>query len=130
MATNGSLTAKQRRMIACLLTAASVQAAAKAAGVGERTAYRWMRQPEFMAELDAATKDAIAQTVRRLASLSVAATGVLGATMADGTRAERLRAANVTLGRLPQLAQLFALEERLATIEAALAAGGEHAKSE
>ncbi len=120
----GKLTPKQRRLIACLLTARSVQDAAKTAGVSERSAHRWLRDPAFHAELDAATKEAIAQTVRRLASLSVAATGVLAATMAEGTPAAKLRASHIALRSLPELAQLFALEERLAAVETALQVGG------
>lgn len=119
MAASGKVTPKQRQLIVALLTASSVAAAAKTASVAERTAYRWMTQPAFRAELDAATKDAIGAVVRRLASLSLAATSVLGSAMDKGTEAHKLKAAGVALGRLPQLAQLFALEDRLAALEAA-----------
>jgi phage terminase small subunit len=127
MATNGNLTARQRRLIGALMTSANVAAAAATAGIPERSAYRWMKQREFRAELDAATKDAIAQTVRRLASLSVAATGTLAGAMSDAPTSDRIRAAGIVLARLPQLAQLFALEDRLAAVEEVIARGDYHA---
>jgi hypothetical protein len=125
MADNGSpprgLTPKQRRAIAALMTAPTIGEAAKTAKVGERSLYRWLKEPAFMAELQAATRAAIDATVRRMATISVAATGTLASVMkdTDAPAGVRVRAADVILSRLPDWRELSALEERLAALEAA-----------
>jgi hypothetical protein len=128
MAGNGmagkALTARQRRAIQALMTATSVVEAAKSANVGERTLYRWLKDPLFAAELKAATKAAIDATIRRMATLSVAATGTLAKVMADAEAAAgvKVRAADVILSRLPDWRELAQLEERLAALEEAIGA--------
>jgi phage terminase small subunit len=126
MAGNGSLprelTPKQRRAVQALMTAPTIAEAAKTAGCGERSLFRWLKDPVFLAELQAATRAAIDVTVRRMATLSVAATGTLAKTMtdADTPAAVKVRAADVILSRLPDWRELTQLEERLAALEAAL----------
>ena len=53
-----ALTAKQRAFLAAYPTAATVTAAAKAAGVGRRTVYDWREQPAFAAAFDDAAEEA------------------------------------------------------------------------
>lgn len=51
MAENSILTARQRNAITALLTASTIGEAARMAGIGETTLYRWMREDaEFVAE--------------------------------------------------------------------------------
>ena len=46
------MTAKQIRFISELLQHGTVQAAIDATGISSSTAYKWMKDPEFRAELD------------------------------------------------------------------------------
>jgi len=43
----GELTRKQEELITCLLSLPTIQAAAKAAGVADKTAHRWLKGKAF-----------------------------------------------------------------------------------
>ena len=120
MATDGTLTNRQRRAIAALMTARNIAAAAQAAGVGLRTLHRWLDDRLFVAELKAAESAAIDQAVRRLADLSGTAISALAAAMTDthATPGTRVQAANVALSQLLRLRELHDLEQRIAALEA------------
>lgn len=83
MARNGTvsgLTARQERFLATLLATPSTTAAAEQSGVAIRTAWRWLRDPEFQATL-----------WRHRREMLSAATG--GLVAASGEAVETLRAA-------------------------------------
>lgn len=119
MASNGTLTNRQRRAIAALMSSRNVSAAAQAAGVGLRTLHRWLDDPSFVAELKSAESAAIDQAVRRLAELSGAAIETLAGAMqnTDATTGARVQAANVALSQLLRLRELHDLEQRIAALE-------------
>src|SRR5262245_31561724 len=125
MTRNQRVTAKQRKLIRALLTASSIAEAAKTAKVSESTAHRWLKQALFKAELEAASKTAVDQVARRLGTLAVGASAVLGVALSDKElpMATRLSAVNMTLTHLPRLRELSALEERLTAIEETLTGG-------
>ncbi|MFM8320970.1 MAG: transposase family protein [Chloroflexota bacterium] len=125
MAENGSvgeLTPRQQRTIAALLQARNVSDAARMAGVGERTLYRWMGDPLFRAALASAEGDAIDQATRRLVGLQDGAIDLLQAMLEDPTAAAavRLRAAQSVLDYLLKLRELRDVEARLAALEKAV----------
>ncbi len=71
---NGHLTVKQEGAIVALLNEQSVARAATAARVGERTLYRWLREPEFSRAYRQARRDAFGQAIaltQRYAPLAV-----------------------------------------------------------
>ncbi len=119
-----TLTPKQRRAVAALLTCGDVSAAAQAAGVNRGTLYRWLKQPAFQQALREAEGEALADLQRRLVSLGSDAADVLAAAMqtSEETRT-RLRAADVVLGRLLQLRELIDLERRVSELERRLSDG-------
>lgn len=119
MAKNGTLTNRQSKAIAALMSSRNVAAAAKSAGVGLRTLHRWLDSPAFVAELKAAESSAIDQAVRRLAELSGAAIDTLSSAMvdADATPGARVQAANVALSQLLRLKELADLEARITALE-------------
>ena len=125
MARNGTLSPKQRKAIAALLSERDVKSAAEAAGVALRTMFRWMDDPDFQAELKAAESAAISSAIRRLAHLSGTAVNTLQEIMESekdlppGARVKGA-AANIVLSRLIPLKELADLESRLAAVEEAL----------
>lgn len=119
------LTVRQRRAIAALMQSRTVVEAARTAGVGYRTMYRWLDDPGFVAELRAATGAAVDQAVRRLADLSGQAVDTLADVMAGGDApSARVQAANVTLSHMARLRELSEIERRIAELERLLGDGG------
>src|SRR5712691_2207196 len=103
MSTN-VLSAKQRKTIAAILSERTLGDAAKAAGVNIRTITRWMADPAFKRELDAACLRLIDETVRRLAVISGKAVLILEWAMAKADKdATKVRAADIALSRLMSL---------------------------
>jgi hypothetical protein len=121
MATNGTLSNRQRKAIAALMSSRNVATAATTAGVGLRTLHRWLNDPVFVAELKAAQGAAIDQAVRRLSELSGTAIDTLKAAMLDMGSASgaRVRAADIVLSRLLNLKELAEIETRVTALEQA-----------
>ena len=68
------LSVRQQQAILALLNQPTIKAAAKSCGVGERTLYRWLRDPDFARAFRAARRDSFAHAVslaQRYASLAV-----------------------------------------------------------
>lgn len=116
------LTAAQEKALAALLEGKSVSQAAKRAGVARSTVYGWLRQDDFVAQLRAGEGRLLDGAVRRLLVLQDAAIGTLEAILGnpDASNATRLRAAALVLDVTIRLRELRNVEERLATLEAAL----------
>ncbi len=71
---NGHVTAKQERAIVAMLNEQTVARAATAARIGERTLYRWLREPAFSRAYRQARRDAFGQAIaltQRYAPLAV-----------------------------------------------------------
>ena len=120
-----ALNHKQQKAVAALLSSRNVEEAAKAAGVGERTLWRWMSEPEFAMELTHAEARAIDAATRRLVQLQEGAVDTLLAVLDDTKLAPsiRLRAAAAVLDYLLKLRELRNVEARLGALEAALSHG-------
>jgi hypothetical protein len=110
---------QQRRAIAALLTERDIRAAALKVEISERVLYRWLELPEFKAELQAASKQAIDTAILRLSELSGQAVETLREVMTDkaASAGTRVQAANIALARLLDLRELQELEDRLQKIE-------------
>ena len=117
------LNKNQRRALAALLAETTIRDAAKAAGLGETTLYRYLRDPDFRAELQARQSELIAAAVASLAGLTGDAVGTLRAAMADpnATTSAKVRAASLILDHVQKLTTFAELETRLAALEARLA---------
>jgi len=124
MQENRTLSPKQRRTVAALLTEPDTTAAAKAAGVSRDTLYRWLAEPAFQAALRDAEASAIAAVSRSLVRLAERAAATLDGAMTDPAAASstKVRAADIVLARLLQVRELVALETRVAELEARYAA--------
>ncbi len=122
MADHDRLTAKQQRFVAALMGARTVEGAALAAGIGERTAWRYLRNPHVQAALREAQAQALAQVTRRLALAVSEALEVLRGIAKDcdapsGSRVSAARAILENALRFSETTDLMArveeLEERL-----------------
>lgn len=113
------LSSAQRKAIPHLLANRTVEDAAKAAGVSERTMHRWLADATFAAALMAAEGDLIDFATRRLVRLSDKAIATLEAVLDDDqvSANTKIRAALGILGTLTELRTLRNLEVRLMALE-------------
>jgi len=119
MARNGTpenkLTPAQRRAISALLSERDNASAAKAAGVGTRTLYRWLADAQFKQALQDALNELDAQVSRRLAVAGQYSVAVLIDALTD--KRVRVRAADLLLTHRRSTRELDDFEERLAALE-------------
>jgi hypothetical protein len=107
-------------LIAALLGGLTIEKAAEAAGVSEATARRRLRDPEFVRELNAARREAIAAVAARLAALAGKAVGTLDELMEEAPAPQRIAAAREALRHLAVLAEVAdsgELSERIERLE-------------
>lgn len=115
----GRLSTRQRKALQALIENRTIQQAAQAAGIGERTIYKYLDDPQFRAALAEAEGDLIDQATRQLLQLQDPAIKVMTWAMnhADNPPSVRLRAAQAVLDYLLKLRELRNLEERLTNLE-------------
>lgn len=117
---DGDLTPAQRRALAALLAERDIRSAAAAAGVGERTLYRWMGEEPFQQALKQAQDELFSHLLRRLSHASVQAVTVLESAMREGELPQQVRAADIVLGKTLRARELLELEPRLRSLENAI----------
>jgi hypothetical protein len=122
MAESGSPTLRPRelRAIQALLTEPTLEKAAKAAKIGERTLYRWLRREDFRDAFDVARRDALLQSMATLQGATAEAVQTLREVLADAAArpADRISAARTVLDFALRGAEMLDLEPRLAALEA------------
>lgn len=113
------LSRKQETFIAALLTLPTFGAAAKAAGVSDKTAHQWIKQPHisqaykdarkaaFEAALDT-LQDFVAESIRTLRLVHLDK---------EAPHSVRVRAAQILLENAISIHKFSELEERLAVLE-------------
>lgn len=121
---SSKLSHRQEEAIVALLAQRSVEEAARAAGVGARTLYRWMKEPAFDAAYRAAKRAAFGQAIGRLHHLSSAAVSTLGKVMLEGGTppATKVRAADSILNHTIKAIENEDIEARVAALERAAGA--------
>jgi hypothetical protein len=125
MASHGSHTQGDGRLLAALLQGEPVASAAKQAGLSERTAYRRLQEPAFQRALAQGRTRALACAVMRLVDGSARAAGTL-CELASTARQDgvRLMAARSVLDYALKGAELLDLVARIEALEAAAARPG------
>ena len=113
------LTHKQQKAIAALLSQRSTEEAARRAGVGARTLYRWLKEPEFQKAYQDAMRTAFRQSIARLQQMTGPAVATLGRIMADpaAPAASRVRASHYILEHAAEAIAFEQLEARVAELE-------------
>jgi HEAT repeat protein len=116
-------------LIAALAAGASIREAAEAAGVGERTVYRRLQDPDFKRRVTQARSAFISGAVGKLAEASIEAVATMRELLSAKSESVRLSAARAILEIGPKLREHTELEERIAALEEATADEGKGQKS-
>ena len=113
------LSARQRKFVTAMLTSPTIGGAAEAAGVTERTAYRYLNDPAVKTALSSALDDALSQATTRAVAAMTEALSTLEAihSDADAPAGARVSAARAILDAGPRLREALDLAERVATLE-------------
>ena len=114
-----NLTPRQEKTVIALLTQPSVTKAAEAAGVGQRTIYRWLDDPDFARAYRKARRNVFDQAIavtQRLAGLAV---NTLARVMSDANApaSARVQAASTLLRFAREAIELDDLAVRVEALE-------------
>jgi hypothetical protein len=115
------LSAKKEAAVLALLTARSIEDAARAADVPPRTLYRWLQESEFDAAYRKARRAAFSQATARLQQATGAAVATLLKIMVDTNAppSTRVRAADSVLDHATKAIEMEDVEVRVAALEQA-----------
>ena len=114
-----NLSVNQRRAIGALLECSRIEDAADRAGVTDRTIYRWLQDPFFVAELRQAETTALGDAIRSLIADQKSNYEVMRSVRDDrrSSAAVRLRAAVALDNSLLKWRQFIDFEERITELE-------------
>src|SRR5690606_12384514 len=117
------LTPSQEKAIIALLAEPSLARAAAACGIGERTLYRWLREPAFRSAYRQARREAFSHAIALTQRYAPLAVQTLGKVMADDSapHTARVQAATSLLRFGRDGVELEDLQERLEALEAQMA---------
>jgi hypothetical protein len=114
----GKKASKLCLFVTALLSHASVDDAAEAAGISHSTAWRWIRQPDVLARLREARRDAMNRAIARLQEAASGAVDCLCQVQRDGeSESARVSAARTILEQALRAVELGDVLERLDAIE-------------
>ncbi|MDT5262278.1 MAG: hypothetical protein QOC61_1282 [Acidobacteriota bacterium] len=118
------LTPKQDKALVSLLATGEVRAAAKDAGVGETTLWRWLKEDAFNAAYRDRRRGLVEASAARLTADSASASKVLREIAEDTTApaSSRVAAARAIIEHSIKAVEVLDLEPRLKEIEKMLAA--------
>ena len=110
---------KQEEAILALMTQRTVDEAARVAGIGARTLWRWLKQPEFDDAYREARRSTFSQSTARLQQASSAAVSTLLKIMVypSAPAASRVRAADCVLEHGTRAIEIEDVQARLSELE-------------
>lgn len=116
-----NVTPKQFKAIAALLLG-TIDDAAEAAGVTDRTIHRWLKEVAFKKALAEAEAAALAEAARIAAGGATRAVQELVGILEDDSTEpkHRIAAARALLSTLPSVRMIGSIEQKLADLEAGL----------
>jgi len=118
--TKDDLSARQRRFVAALMTARTIEDAATIAGVTKRTGMRYLADPNVRAAVNEAQAQALAQVTRQAVQAMTEALDVLRgiASDEDAPSGSRVSAARAILENGLRYNEAVTLAERVSELEA------------
>lgn len=119
MTENDRITQKQSRFILELLTSKSVLEAGQRCGIGEKTAYRWIKLPQVQNALMEAENRLIFEAMRRLLGLQNTAIETLREIMENpqAKDGDRLRAVQTVFEYALKMREMVMLDQRITDLE-------------
>ena len=113
------LSRAKQTAIAALLTNPSIAAAASAAGIAERTIYRWLKISSFQQAFAAARQECVKQALTTIQQTMTAAVEVLCEVMNDpkAPASSRISAARIVIDNGIRVSEIENIEERLSALE-------------
>lgn len=112
---------KAEQFIAALLSYPTIEAAAKSVGIGNATAWRWMKDPKFTEEYREARREAMRHTTARLQEAAREAVECLRKVQRTGeSESARVSAARTILEQALKAVDLEDVQQRLDTLEQAV----------
>ncbi len=120
------LDSKKHAAISALLTNATIEKAALAVGVSEKTLWRWLQLPEFSAAYQQARTEVLEQTISVLHKATGAAVAALVRNLKCGAPSVEVRAALGVLDQTFKAREMLEMEARLKAVEEML----EHSRPE
>ncbi len=119
--TETGITVKQQKAITALLSERTLGAAAKKAGIGERTLYTWLTEKELRAALRSAENDLLETVTRRLSAGQTLALDTLETLITKAKHESTRHAAAVSWLNLSlKFIDVMNIDERLTALEAAI----------
>ena len=119
---HGSKAYKRSQVIAALLECATQDEACKRISIGRSTLARWMRDPTFLAEYEAAAASVVTNTVRQLRAASEEAVATLRRCLNASREDVKVSAARALVDHMMRLREVEEFNGRLAALEATLSA--------
>jgi hypothetical protein len=120
---------KQEQFTAALLSHPTVEAAAKAVGIGKTTAWRWRSDPAFAQRYREATREAMRHAGALLQGAAREAVDTLRAILSNGeSESARVSAARTILEMALKAADVEDIQQRLDVLEQAVQANGRNAQ--
>ena len=116
---NSSLSTRQEKVLALLISEPSVKEAAKTAGIGERTLHRWLKNEAFAAAYRDARTNAVRQAMGQIQAAMGTAVRTLVQIMQDSEvpSSSRVQSAKAVIENAIKLFELEEIEQRLSIIE-------------
>ncbi len=116
----GELSSKQTLFVAALLAGHTVLVAAKASGIAEMTAHRWLKDPRVQDAIKQARHQAFDTALSRLMDVTSEAIDTLASVMRDkeAPRGVRIRAAQLLLENAIEVHKMSELEQKIAALSA------------
>ena len=113
------LSRAKQTAIAALLTNPSIAAAASAAGIAERTIYRWLKIHGFQQAYAAARQECVKQALATIQQAMSTAVDVLSEVMSDpkAPASARISAARTVIDNGIKVSEIEKIEQRLSALE-------------
>lgn len=121
---NGSLSPKKLKAIHAIIVAPNLKSAAESIGVGYRTLRRWMKEPEFIGQLNQAELELIESGLRRLLTLQDKAFKTLTELLDSPNDFARHKACLTVLSQMHKYRELYVIEHKLNELEESLETPG------
>lgn len=115
--TGSKLDRKKHAAIAALLTHPTIEKAALAVGISEKTLWRWLQMPDFAKAYHEARDQVLAQTLSLLHKATGGAVATLVRNLKCGTPSVEVRAAIGILDQTLKARDFLELEKRLVDVE-------------